>query len=113
MHELSLSIDTIDLIVNQTKHHQFNKVKAMTLSIGALSCIEPDALITGLTFASRGTVAEGAKINIEIIPATATCMNCYQMVSVSSHLDSCQYCHSNQLRIESGEELKIKNIEVN
>ncbi len=113
MHELSLSIDTIDLIVNQTRTHQFNKVKAMTLSIGALSCIEPEALTTGLTFASRGTVAEGAKINIEIVPAIATCMHCHQQVAVHSHLDRCPYCHSDELRIESGEEMKVKNIEVN
>ncbi|MEI8632302.1 hypothetical protein P4S72_10330 [Vibrio sp. PP-XX7] len=43
----------------------------MTLSIGALSCIEPESLTTGIEFASRETIAEGAQVHIEIVPAIA------------------------------------------
>jgi len=99
-------------VVAQAKQHAFNQVTAITLSIGALSCIEPEALTTGIQFASRDTIAEGAKLNIETVPATAWCSNCEKTVAVQSYLDGCPQCHGYQLLIETGEELKIKHIEV-
>ncbi|CAH0540468.1 hydrogenase maturation nickel metallochaperone HypA [Vibrio marisflavi] len=112
MHELSISLKTIDLVSAQAKSHNVNKVVAITLSVGALSCIEPEALMTGLEFASRETVAEGAKFNIEMVPATATCLDCGKHNDVKSHMDACSHCGSHQLQIETGEELKVKHIEV-
>ena len=112
MHELSMSIKTVDIVVEQAKLHHVSKVTGLTLSIGALSCIEPDALRTGIEFASRDTVAEGAKLMIETIAASGTCLDCGTHVDIRSHMDACPKCQSYNLRIETGEELQIKNIEV-
>lgn len=112
MHELSISLKTVDLVAEQAKSYNVKKVVAVTLSVGALSCIEADALMTGLEFASRETVAEGAQFNIEMVPATATCLDCNKHVDVKSHMDTCSHCSSQRLQIETGEELQVKHIEV-
>ncbi|WNJ94176.1 hydrogenase maturation nickel metallochaperone HypA [Vibrio ruber] len=112
MHELSLSLKTIDLVVEHARQRQVNRITAVTLGIGVLSCIEPDALLTGLQFASRETLAEGAQFLVEMIPATAWCERCQKQVEIDTHYTGCPLCHSYQLRVETGEELKIKSIEV-
>jgi hydrogenase nickel incorporation protein HypA/HybF len=112
MHELSLSLKTIDLVVAHAQRSKCRKVTAVTLGIGRLSCIEPEALLTGLQFASRETLAEGAKFNIDMIPAIAWCKHCCQQVEIDSHYAGCPVCKTYQLVVETGEELKIKSIEV-
>jgi hydrogenase nickel incorporation protein HypA/HybF len=112
MHELSLSLKTIDLVVAQAQQHHANRVTAITLGIGVLSCIEPEALRTGIEFASRETIVQGARLEIEMIPAIAWCESCHKEVQITSHLDGCPLCHDYRLRIETGEELMIKSIEV-
>ena len=112
MHELSLSLKTIDLVVAQISQRPPCRVTAITLGIGTLSCIEPEALLTGLQFACRDTAVEGAQIKIEMIPATARCEDCHQLVEIDSHYTGCPVCQSYQLIVETGEELKIKSIEV-
>ena len=41
MHEMSLSMDTVDLVVEQATQQGFNKVTKVWLEIGVLSCVEP------------------------------------------------------------------------
>ena len=112
MHELSLSINTVDTVVEQARKQGFKRVISVTLSIGTLSCIEPQALATGFEFASRGTIAEDAKFNIESIAARVWCLDCLQHVEIPERGVSCPRCHGYQLKVETGEELMIKNIEV-
>ncbi|MDW6002019.1 hydrogenase maturation nickel metallochaperone HypA [Vibrio mangrovi] len=112
MHELSLSLKTIDLVVEHARRQECSRVTAVTLGIGRLSCIEPEALLTGLQFASRDTLAEGAQFKVDMIPAIAWCEHCHQQVEIDSHYTGCPVCHQYQLVVETGEELKIKSIEV-
>lgn len=112
MHELSISLKTIDMVVAQAQKHKVNQVTGIVLTVGALSCIEHESLRAGLEFAARETVAEGAKITIETVAATAWCAECNQSVSIAMHQDACPICQGYQLLIETGEELKVKYIEV-
>ena len=112
MHELSLSINTVDTVVDQAKKQGFKRVTSVTLAIGTLSCIEPQALVTGFGFACRGTIAEGAQLNIESVAACVWCLDCQQHVHIPERGISCPRCHGYQLRVEAGEELMIKHIEV-
>ncbi|MEC6813810.1 hydrogenase maturation nickel metallochaperone HypA [Photobacterium toruni] len=112
MHELSLSINTVDTVVDQAKKQGFKRVTSVTLAIGTLSCIEHQALATGFEFASRGTIAQDAQLKIESIAARVWCLDCLQYVEIPERGVSCPRCDSYQLKVETGEELMIKNIEV-
>ncbi|NAW69518.1 hydrogenase maturation nickel metallochaperone HypA [Vibrio sp. V27_P1S3P104] len=112
MHELSISLKTIDLVVEQAQKHRYRKVTKITLSVGVLSCIESEALRTGLEMASRETIAQDAEVVIETLPAIAVCQGCHYSFTIQNYQDSCPQCHSYQLTVQQGEELQIKNIEV-
>ena len=44
MHELSLCQNMLEIVENQCRQHNINQVTDLWLEIGALSCVEPEAL---------------------------------------------------------------------
>ncbi len=70
MHEFSLMKDLIQKIISIAHEQRASKVVAVTVKLGALSCISPDHFREHFIHASRGTITEGAQINIEILSDT-------------------------------------------
>lgn len=67
MHEFSLVKDLIRKISSIALEQHASKVTAITVKLGALSHISPDHFREHFIHASRGTVAEGARLHIEIL----------------------------------------------
>ena len=112
MHELSLCQSIVELIEEQASVQAFEKVTRVCLEIGALSCVEPEALAFGFDLSTRGSVAEGATLDIVNIPATAWCFGCNRTVDIVQRGDDCPLCSSARLHVTGGEELRVKELEV-
>lgn len=67
MHEFSLINNLIRKITSIALEHRARKVVGLTVKLGALSHISPDHFREHFINAIRGTVAEGARLNIEIL----------------------------------------------
>ena len=65
MHEASLMADLIRKITTLADAQQACKVTGVHLTLGALSHISPEHLSEHFRHAARGTVAEGARLDIE------------------------------------------------
>ena len=72
MHEASLAIEVIALLARHSG--TLSRITRIVLDIGALGCIDEDALRTALLAALPGTLAEGAAIVMQTIPAQASCL---------------------------------------
>ena len=70
MHEFSLIKDLIHKITTLAHEQHASKVIGVTVKLGALSHISPDHFREHFIHSSRGTIAEGAQINIEILSNT-------------------------------------------
>jgi len=68
MHERSVAEDLVRA-AGITAVDEGGTVHAMHISIGSLSCITPEALHDQVVWYSQGTVAEGAAVHVEVIPA--------------------------------------------
>jgi len=112
MHELSLCEGVVQLIEDQALAQQFSKVNTVWLEIGALAGVETEAMRFSFDAVSSGTVADGATLNIIDIPAQARCPVCDKAVQVSARFDACPDCGHYPLEIIAGEELRIKELEV-
>lgn len=64
MHELSLAGSVLRIIEDVARRERFNRVKSLRLQIGRLSAIEPEALRFSFEVVVRGSVAEGARLDI-------------------------------------------------
>lgn len=67
MHELSLIKDLIRKISTIAHEQHASKVLSVTVKLGALSHISPDHFREHFNHATRGTVAEEARLNINIV----------------------------------------------
>jgi hydrogenase nickel incorporation protein HypA/HybF len=112
MHEMSLCESIMGIIEDEAKRQGFTRVKRVRLEIGALSGAEPEAMRFGFDAVTRGTLAEGAELEILPLPGTAWCLPCAAQVEISQRFDTCPVCGSPQVQVTGGEELRIKDLEV-
>lgn len=112
MHEISLCMSALELIEEQARQHGAQQVSAVWMEIGALSCIEESALRFSFDAVCRQTVAQGCRLHLSYRPARAWCWNCSQSIFIDQHNTPCPHCGSYNLRVESGESLRIRQIEV-
>jgi hydrogenase nickel incorporation protein HypA/HybF len=108
MHELGITQNIIAIV---SENAQNKKVKRVSLEIGKLSAIMPDAIKFCFDICAQGTIVEGALLEIIEIPGMAKCRQCCAIFPVEKPFGICE-CGSVQLDLITGEELKIKEIEV-
>lgn len=112
MHEMSIAEGIIQVLEEQAVSQQFQRVKILWLEIGPMAAIETDALRFCFDAVSRSTLAAGARLEINEIPGEAWCLGCSQTVAVTQRYDACPKCGSYQLQITQGDEMRIKELEV-
>ncbi len=112
MHEVALALRIVEIVQEQARRQPFEAVKRVFLRIGAFAHVEPEALAFGFAAAARGTIAQGASLEIERAPGTGFCAGCGRDVEVTSRLSECPACGSGPLRIAGGDELRVTELEV-
>ncbi|WP_114194416.1 hydrogenase maturation nickel metallochaperone HypA [Edaphovirga cremea] len=112
MHEISLCQSALELIEQQAQNHGAQRVTAVWIEIGVLSCVEESALAFCFESVCRHTVAEGCQLHLSYRNARAWCWDCSQEVAVTRHDAPCPVCSGHRLRIEGGDSLQIKQMEV-
>lgn len=108
MHELGV---TRSVIAIASEHAHGAKVLRLTLEIGKLAAIMPDAVRFCFDLCAQGTVVEGASLDIVEIPGRASCRQCGGEVALERPYGRC-VCGSSDLKLIAGEELKIREMEV-
>lgn len=112
MHEVSLCESIRDLLQEQANAQGFTRVTRVWLDIGALSCVEPDALRFCFDAVMAGSPAEGATLDIATVPAQAWCLTCNETVPVSARFAPCPVCGGDVIEERGGDDLKIRKVEV-
>ncbi len=112
MHEMSLCEGVLQVLEDESHRQHFHKVKTVWLEIGSMSGVEIEAMRFCFDVVVRNTLADGATLEIIEVPAEAWCLNCSQTVTVQQRYDACPHCGNFQLQITSGEEMRIKELEV-
>ena len=109
MHEMSITQSMVEIC---QQHAAGRRVLAVTLEIGALSGVVPEAVEFCFDACSRDTCVEGASLMIERVPGTAWCRACAATVPVGGYYDPCPACGAFGLEIRSGEELRVRELEI-
>jgi len=112
MHEMSLCEGVLQVLQNEATNQSFSKVKTVWLEIGDLSSVEPEAMLFCFDAVTRNSLADGAELKIINVPGTAWCMQCSHSVNIKQRYDECPDCGSHQLQVTAGDEMKIKELEV-
>jgi len=109
MHEMSISQGIIDLCL---EHAGGRRVTSVDVEIGELSSVVPEAIEFCFEACSRETALEGAKLNIARVPGAGQCQECGRETALTELYGSCLHCGSSRVSILAGEELRVREIEV-
>ncbi len=113
MHELSLVRSLLDIVDRYGEDQGFRKVNSLRLSFGILSSIDSLALSFAFDTLSKQTVAEGARLDLEIIPALVYCFDCEKEIGTESYQGVCPACKGSRIILTGGtEELKLIEMDV-
>ncbi|MDD2919346.1 hydrogenase maturation nickel metallochaperone HypA [Rhodoferax sp.] len=112
MHEMSLAEGVLQLVEDAARKDQFNKVTAVWLEIGLLSGVEPQAMAFCFDAVTRGSVADGARLEIITTPGRGWCMVCARTVPMTEVFGECPSCGGFQLQVTGGTEMRVKELEV-
>lgn len=119
MHEFSTAVSIIEAVKRAAKSYDATKVVGITLQIGKLSMLNHDQLVFGMEIASKGSVAEGAKVTIEPLPTKIRCRQCCiesevtqegALYEILSSL-TCSQCQTKDVEVIQGRECIIKDIQ--
>ena len=112
MHELSIAQDIISIVTETLKTHPNNKVKIVRLNIGETIAVVPELLHHAYDAMIFDTPLQQSSLEIDIIPVTAVCSTCNHSFGLSEFEFACPVCFSNDIRIKSGNDFYVKEIEV-
>ncbi len=112
MHEMSLAESVLQIIEESARAQNFRRVRCVVLEIGKLSAVEPDAMRFCFDSVMRGTLAEGAVLQIVETPGTGRCLACGSIMAMQEQYGLCPSCGSPRLQITAGNQMRVKDLSV-
>lgn len=112
MHEMSLAEGVLQIVEDYASRERFDHVRSVVLEIGDLSTVEVEALKFCFDAVIRGSIAEGAVLEIVRLPGTAFCIPCGASVTIKALYDPCPRCGGHQLQPTGGTEMRVKELQV-
>jgi hydrogenase nickel incorporation protein HypA/HybF len=112
MHEMSLAEGVLGVVQDAARPHAPCTVRTVRLEIGALAAIEGEALRFAFEVVKRGSVADGAQLDIVELPGVAWCMQCCRSVPIEARGEPCPQCGSFQLQVTGGDQMRVKELEL-
>jgi len=112
MHEMSLCESILEILEQQAQEQHYRKVKTVRLEIGALSSVEPEAMRFCFEAVMQGSLADQARLEIDHVQGQAWCSQCGRLVVIEQRYDPCPVCGNVPLQVQAGEQMRIKELEV-
>lgn len=112
MHEMSIAEGILQLLEETARKEQAQRVTVVVLEIGQLASIEVESLRFCFDAVVRGSVADGARLEILETPGQGWCLDCNQSVPLTEKLSGCPLCGSFRVQVTGGTEMRVKELEV-
>ena len=112
MHEISIAESIIQIAEAKAREQGARSIQVIKLRLGEFTTIVPEALEFAFEIARQGTLAEFARLEIEIVPMVVRCVVCERDTKPMNGIRlTCTECGF-PMEIVSGEELQIEYIEI-
>lgn len=112
MHEVAITQNIIDICEKTARRQGATTVRSVTVAIGELSGVVPEAVEFCFEACSQGTLLENASLLIERIPGRGRCLACQIEFPLDNQRFTCPACGEFAPRRIMGEELSVKQMEI-
>src|SRR4029079_7797131 len=104
MHELSICEAIAAKVVARADGRPVTRV---TVRIGHLRQVVPDALSFSWELLTATTSLDGTRLDVEHVPATVECRSCGATTTLTSPALACARCDSVDVEVRTGDELML------
>ena len=108
MHEMGITRNIVSIV---SEHAKGARVKRVSLEIGKLSAVLPDAIRFCFDVCAEGTELEKADLEIIEIAGRKKCQDCQMITETNQVYGPCE-CGSWNTTPIAGEELRVKEMEL-
>lgn len=112
MHEMPVTQSVLEIALRHAESAEARRITDIYLVIGQLSSFVDDAIQFYWDIISAGTIAQGATLHFERIPAQARCQSCGVQYRLEGTDFACPQCDSVDVRIVAGQEFYVDSINV-
>jgi hydrogenase nickel incorporation protein HypA/HybF len=115
MHELAVTRNIVDIVVRNATSGGARRVVRVHLVVGKMRNFEREWVQKYFDRFAKGTIAEGAQLEIDYVPIVFYCNGCgatFQMEFGTGQRLRCVECGSDDYNMITGGELLIKDMEV-
>jgi hydrogenase nickel incorporation protein HypA/HybF len=109
MHELSIAQAIVDIAVRNAGDSRVTRVH---VKVGRLRQVVPTALEFSFELCTHGTAAEGAALELDVIPIGVTCRSCSAGSQPAGFPLACGVCGALSVDVVQGEELQVESLEL-
>jgi len=113
MHELSIVASIVDTVTETVAAYPGARVVEVRLRVGALASVVEDSLQFCYGIAAEGTVLEGSRLVVNVLPVVMHCEPCGKDVELKGVQSfRCSRCGEPCFDLRQGRELEIDSIEI-
>lgn len=112
MHELSVAQEILEIVNQYVPDPKPNTVKSVKVKVGRMSNILTDSLTFCFDVITSDTPLSGVRLEVIQIPVKINCTGCNQESEIEPPVFACPICGNNQIKIVSGTELWVDEIEL-
>lgn len=110
MHEMAITQNILDIVLEHGEQNRAQKITKIVLTIGAMTMVVSDCVRFYFDIISKGTIAEGAELEINDVPVRVKCSQCSEIFESEDPIFICPRCQVASADIVSGKELDVTSI---
>jgi hydrogenase nickel incorporation protein HypA/HybF len=112
MHELSIAMSIVEMAEEEAERRGV-QISAVHLTLGLLSGVVKDALLSSYEMACEGTALEGSRLLVTEVPVEVFCPVCQEPRKlVSTQWFACPDCGTPTGEVLHGKEMEVTALEI-
>jgi hydrogenase nickel incorporation protein HypA/HybF len=112
VHEVGIIQSALASAVQQAQSAGANRIHQLSMRVGAMTGVVPDALAFAFEVVRQGTLAAEAQLKIETVAATCWCAACEKEFASEDFLFQCPQCGLMSAELRHGRELELVSVEI-
>jgi hydrogenase nickel incorporation protein HypA/HybF len=112
MHELPVTESILEIALRYAHKADATRITDLHLVIGQLASLVDDSIQFYWDMIAKDTIAEGARLHFQRIPAELLCLDCGNRYAPGDEILACPKCQSVRVKVTAGEEFRLDSIDV-
>ena len=110
MHEIGIVRSMVKTVTAFAEANHITEIAEIVVDVGELSLVIPKYVEEIYPIATKGTILDGVKLIMNVVPGLAECDECDEIFNVIEHEGYCPNCGSFEKTVLSGRDFSIREL---